>query len=103
LGYFKAIKAAKNKQWSFFLLTATPQSLWTAKRFAYGGAQPRFPSLPRAETPQPMNDVLLHHLFPQKAPFSPPPRLRPHRWVPPLTIDQIAAALSKCFPTSAPG
>ena len=36
LGYFKAIKAAKNKHWSSFLLTATPQSLWTAKRFAYG-------------------------------------------------------------------
>jgi len=33
-GYFKAIKAAKNKQWSSFLLAATPQSLWTAKRFA---------------------------------------------------------------------
>ena len=35
-GYFKAIKAAKNKHWSSFLLAATPQSLWTAKRFAYG-------------------------------------------------------------------
>ena len=33
-GYFKAIKAAKNKHWSSFLLAVTPQSLWTAKRFA---------------------------------------------------------------------
>jgi len=53
-GYFKAIKAAKNKHWSSFLLTATPQSLWTAKEFAYGRAQPRFPSLLGAETPQQM-------------------------------------------------
>jgi len=33
-GYFKAIKAAKNKHCSSFVLGATPQSLWTANRFA---------------------------------------------------------------------
>jgi len=102
-GYFKAIKAAKNKHWSSFLLTATPQSLWTAKRFPYGRAQPRFPSLLGAETPQQMNNVLLDHFFPPKEPFSPPPRLRPRKSVPPLTRNEIAAALSKCSPTSAPG
>ena len=101
--YFKAIKAAKNKHWSSFLLTATPQSLSTAKRFAYRRAQSRFPSLPGAETPQQMNDVLLDHFFPSKEPFSPPHRLRPHKSVPPLTTDEIAAALSKCSPTAAPG
>jgi len=101
--YFKAIKAAKNRHWSSFLLAATPQSLWTAKRFAYGRAQPRFPSLPVAKTPQQMNSVLLDHFFPPKEPFSPPPRLRPHKLVPPLTTDEIAAALSKCSQTSAPG
>ena len=42
-GYLKAIKAANNKYWSSFLLTATPQNLWMAKRFAYCRAQPRFP------------------------------------------------------------
>ena len=63
VGYFKAIKAAKNKHWSSFLLTATPQSLWTAKRFAYRRAQPHFPSLPGAETPQQMNSVLLDELL----------------------------------------
>jgi len=102
-GYFKAINAAKNEYWSSFLLTSTPQSLWTAKRLAYGRAQPRFPSLPGAETPQQMNNVLLDHFFAPKEPFSPPPRLRPHRSVHPLTTDEIAAALSKCSPTSAPG
>jgi len=102
-GYFKAIKAAKNKHWFSFLLTATPQSLWTAKRFAYGRAQPHFPSLPVAETRQQMNNVLLDHFFPPKEPFSPPPRLRPHKSVPPLTTEEIAEALSKCSPTSAPG
>ena len=102
-GYFKAIKAAKSKHWSSFLLTATPQSLWRAKRFASGRAQPRFPSLPGAETLQQMNNVLLEHFFPRKEPFSPPRRLRPNRSAPPLTTDEIAAALSKCSPTSAPG
>jgi len=102
-GYFKAIKAAKNKHLSFFLLAATPQSLWTAKRFGYGRAQPRFPSLPGAETPLQMNNVLLDHFFPPKEPFPPPPRLRPHKSAPPLTRDEIATAPAKCSPTSAPG
>ena len=101
--YFKAIKAAKNKDWSAFLLAATPQGVWTAKRLAYGRAQPRFPSLPEAETPQQMNNVRLDHFFPPKEPFSPPPRLRPNNSAPPLTTEEIAAALSKCSPTSAPG
>ena len=101
--YFKAIKAAKNKHWSSFLLTATPQSLWTATRFAYGHAQPRCPSLPGAETPQQMNNVLLDHFFPSKEPVSAPPRLRPPKSVPPLTTEKIAAALSMCSLTSAPG
>jgi len=102
-GYFMAIKAAKNKHWSSCLLTATPQCLWTAKRFTYGRAQTRFPSLPGAEAPLQMKNVLLEHFFPPKEPFSPPPRLRPHASVPPLTTEEIAAALSKCSPTSAPG
>jgi len=102
-GYFMAIKAAKNKHWSSFLLTATPQSLWTAKRLDYGRAPPRFPSLPGAETTQQRNNVLLDHFFPFKEPFFPPPRLRPHKSVPPLTTDEIAAALSKCSPAAAPG
>ena len=50
-----------------------------------------------------MNEVLLDHFFPPKEPFSPPPRLRPHKSVPPLATDEIAAALTKCSPTSAPG
>jgi len=35
-GYFKAIKTAKNKHWSSFLQSATPQTLWTAKKLGYG-------------------------------------------------------------------
>jgi len=100
---FKAIKAAKNKHWSSFLLTATLQNLWTAKRFAYSRVQTRFPSLSGAQTPQQMNSVLLDHFFPPKEPFSPPPRLRPHKTAPPLTTEEVASAHSKCSPTSAPG
>ena len=103
VGYFKAIKTAKNKHWSYFLLSATPQTLWTAKKFAYGRARPHFSSLPGAETPQKMNNVLLDHFFVPREPFSPPPRLRPDKKAPPLTNEEIATALSKCSPMSAPG
>jgi len=50
-----------------------------------------------------MNDVLLEHFFPPKKPFSPPPRLRLNKSAPPLRTDEIASALAKCSPTSAPG
>jgi len=50
-----------------------------------------------------MNNVLLEHFFPPKERFSPPPSLRPHNSVPPLMTEEIATALSKCSPTSAPG
>jgi len=93
-GYFMAIKTAKNKYWSSFLLSATPQTLWTAKKFAYGLPPPRFPSLPGAETPQRMNVSLLDHFLPPKEPFFPPPRLRPDKKAPPLTKEEIATALS---------
>jgi len=100
-GYFKAIKAAKNKHWVSFLLGATPQNRWTANSFAYGRTPPSFPSLPVAETPEQINEVLLDHVFPPREPFSPPPRLRPYKKAPLLTKEEISAALSKCSPTSA--
>jgi len=102
-GYFKAIKASKSKHLSSFLLSATPQSLWTAKRSAYGRTPPRFPSLPGAETPHQMNKVLLDHFFPPNEPFSRRLRVRPYKKERPLTKHEIATALSKCSPTSAPG
>jgi len=34
--YFKAIKKAKRAHWSSFLASATPQTVWTAKRFPVG-------------------------------------------------------------------
>jgi len=71
-GYLKAITTAKKKHWSAFLLGATPQTLWTAKKFAYGRAPALFPSLPGAETPQQMNEVLIDYFFPPKEQFSPP-------------------------------
>jgi len=101
-GYFKAIKVAKNQHWSSFLLSATPQNLWRAKRFASGRAPPRFPSLPGAETPQQMNQARLGHFFPPKAAVTPPPRLRPHISTPRLTKEEIAHAVCKSSPSSAP-
>jgi len=50
-----------------------------------------------------MNSVLLDHFFPPKEQFSAQVRLRPHRMTPLLKTEEIASALSKCSPTSAPG
>ena len=38
--YFKAIKKANRAHWSSFLASATPQTVWTAKRFAVGRPAP---------------------------------------------------------------
>jgi len=50
-----------------------------------------------------MNEALLGHFPPPKAAFSPLPRLRPFVSAPPLTIEEIASALSKSSSSSAPG
>jgi len=50
-----------------------------------------------------MNEALLGHLFPPKAAFSPPPRLRPFLSAPPLTVEEIDSALSQSSSSSAPG
>jgi len=50
-----------------------------------------------------MNEVLLDHFVTPRQLFSQPPRLRPYKKAPPLTKEEILAALSKCSPTSAPG
>jgi len=86
-----------------YFLLMTLQTLSKAKRFAYGRTPRCFPSLPGAESPQQMNNVLLDHFFLPMEMFSPPPRLRPHKKAPPLTKEDILTALSKYSPTSAPG
>jgi len=41
--YFKCIKKVKRDNWSSFLASATPQTLWTAKKLAVGRPLSRFP------------------------------------------------------------
>ena len=64
--YFKAIKKAKRDHWSSFLASATPQTMWTAKKLAVGRPPPRFPDLPGASTPPEPNRPLLNHFFPSQ-------------------------------------
>ena len=72
-GYFKAIKVAKNKHWSSFLLTPTPQNLWTAKRFASGWAPRLFPSLPGGQNPGTNERGPTRTLLPPQGSLFPPP------------------------------
>jgi len=101
--YFKAIASAKKTHWWDFLSSATPRSLWTAKRFAFSRQPQRFPDLPGASNPAEVAETLLDHFFPSKPP--PPPLLRLTRYedYTPLTSEEISRALSKSSNTSAPG
>jgi len=101
--YFKAIASAKKTHWSDFLSSATPRSVWTAKRFAFGRPPQRFPDLPGASGPAEVAETFLNYFFPHKPP--PPPLLRLTRYedYTPLTSEEISCALSKSSNTSAPG
>jgi len=101
--YFKAIASAKKAHWSDFLTSATPRTVWTAKRFAFGRPPQRFPDLPGASNPAEVAETFLDHLFASKPP--PPPLLRLTRYedYTPLTSEEISRALSKSSNTSAPG
>ena len=102
-GYFKAIKRAKGSYWSSFLARTTPQNIWTAKQYVAPRKAPRFPSLPGADSPTAINDALLKHFFPPKPTPATREKLSPHKDAPPLSPEEIKAALSKCSPSSAPG
>ena len=101
--YFKAIKKAKRDHWSVFLATATPQTVWTAKKFAVGRPPPRFPELLGATTPPELNRALLDHFFPGDPIGSFNSVLLPFRDCPALAADEIGRALARSSPSSAPG
>jgi len=101
--YFKAIASAKKAHWSDFLFSATPRSVWTAKRFAFGRPPQRFPDLPGASNPAEVAETLLDHFFPSKPPSPPLLRLTRYEDYTPLTSMEISRALSKSSNTSAPG
>jgi len=101
--YFKAIKKAKRDHWSAFLASATPQTVWTAKRFAVGRPPPHFPELPGSTSPLELNKVLLNHFFPGEPASSVDSILLPFRDCPALTTEEVGRALATSSPTSAPG
>jgi len=101
--YFMAIAWAKKRHWSDFLSTATPRSIRTAKRFAFGRPPQRFPDLPGSSDPAWVAEMLLGHFFPSKPP---PPLLlclTQHEDYTPLTSEAVSRALSKSSNTSTPG
>jgi len=101
--YFKAIKKAKRDHWSSFLASATPQTVWTAKKLAVGRPPPRFPDLPGASTPPKLNRALLDHFFPGEPPSFLDTILLPFRECLPLSLDEVTRALARSSPSSAPG
>jgi len=100
--YFKAMASAKKTHWSDFLSSATPRSLWTAKRFAFGHPPQRFPDLPGASSPAEVAETLLDHFSPSKPPPPPPFRITHHEDYTPITSAEISRAVSKSLNTPAP-
>jgi len=101
--YLKAIKKAKRDLGSAFLATATPQTVWTAKRFAVGRPPPRFPELPGATTPLELNKALLNHFFPGDPVSTPKSILFPFTDCPAPAAEEISRALARSSPSSAAG
>jgi len=101
--YFKVIKKAKRDHWSSFLASATPQTVWTAKKLAVGRPPPRFPELPGASTPSEHNKALLNHFFPSEPAKFLHTILLPFRDCLPLAADEIGRALAHSSPSLAPG
>jgi len=101
--YFKAIKKAKRDHWSSFLASATPQTLWTAKKLAVSRPPPRFPELGGATTQQELNQALLDHFLPGEPARVLDTILLPFRECLPLSLDEVSRALAHSSPTSAPG
>jgi len=100
--YFKAIKAVKSKDWTQFLANVDAQSVWTAKKFAYGQDPDRFPSFPSATSPSTINSALLNYFFPTQWPPTSSPVLPTHSSAPPVSAEEIADTLRKSSNTSAP-
>ena len=94
--------AAKAAEWRAPLVSATLHSIWTVKKLSLDQQSPRFPSLPDATTPTQINDSLLNHFFPPQPPRSLHAILRPYTNCTVLTSEDVATALSKCSPSSAP-
>jgi len=101
--YFKAIRNAKRAHWSSFLASATPQTVWTAKRFAVGRPPPRFPDLPGASTPPELNKALRDHFFPGEQASLTNTIMLPFRECLPLAAGEVSRALARSSPSSAPG
>ena len=102
-GYFKAIKAAKAAHWRSVLSSATLRSIWTVNKLSLGRLAPRFPSLPDATTPTPINDALLNHFFLPQPSWPLPSILRPFADCTALSTEEISTAQTKCSLSSAPG
>jgi len=101
--YFKAIKKAKRDHWASFLPSATPQTVWTAKKLAFGHPPSRFLELPGASTPPELNQVLLNYFFPGEPAKFLDTILLPFRDCLPLAADEVGRALARSSPSSAPG
>jgi len=101
--YFKAIKKAKRDHRSSFLASATPQTVWTAKRLAVGSPPPGFPELLGASTPPELNRALLDDFCPAERASFLDTILLPFRACLPLSPDEVGRALARSSLTSAPG
>jgi len=101
--YFKAIKKAKGDHWSCFQASASPHTVWTAKKLTVGRPPHRFPELPGASTPPELNKALLNHFFSGEPASFPNTILLQFKDCLPLAVGEIDRTLARSSPSSAPG
>jgi len=101
--YFKAIKKAKRDHWSSFLVSASPQTVWTVKKLAVGRPPPRFMELPGASTPPELNEALLQHFFAGEPARVIDTMLLPFKDCLPLAEDEVGRALARSSRRRPPG
>lgn len=99
--YFHLIRTAKQQHWKSFLANASSADVWRAKRLATKSNIEKFPSTPGATTPEEVNRALLINFFPPRPPNL--PTLPTVHNAPPVTTEEVTAALKVSSNTSAPG
>lgn len=86
-----------------FLASATPQLVWTAKKFAIGHPPSPFPELPGPSTPVELNRALLDYFFPGGPAITQSSILLPFNNSPESIPEEVVRALARSSPSSAPG
>jgi len=93
--YFKTIVSVKKVHWSDFQSSATPHSIWRAKRLPFGCPPQCIPDLLEANNPSQLAERLLAHVLPQRPPSPPLLSLSHYEDYTTLTVEEMSSVLAR--------